>query len=310
MSYTEKPDSCFCPGPSGFLELQITGRESGWTAGQLLRKRLGFSKKQISRLKFRESGILVNGERQRVNVLLKEGDILKVGLAEGSRSGKVEPCPGQGILRILYEDRDLLAVDKPAGLVCHPSHGHHLDTLANQAAAYLRGGGEACTIRICGRLDKDTSGIVLFAKNREAAAALARQRAAGVMRKVYLAMTEGCPEPREGTVDAPVGRAPGELMKMQVSEEGKPARTGYRVLRTEEWRGRQAALVELTLEQGRTHQIRVHMAALGCPLAGDPLYGNPAGSGARLHAWKLSLVQPFTGERIFFRAESPDWAGL
>ena len=94
MSYTEKPDSCFCPGPSGFLELQITGRESGWTAGQLLRKRLGFSKKQISRLKFRESGILVNGERQRVNVLLKEGDILKVGLAEGSRSGKVEPCPG------------------------------------------------------------------------------------------------------------------------------------------------------------------------------------------------------------------------
>lgn len=291
------------------LKIHVAEEAAGQSVERFLRIGLGLSRKQISRLKFREEGIRLNGLRQRVTQTLHTGDLLEVRLETGGeKAGKVEACSGIGKLKILYEDRDLLAVEKPAGLVCHPSHGHWRDTLSNLAAAYLREQGTGGMIRLLGRLDKDTSGILLFAKNREAAGILARQRGDGNLEKTYLALAEGCPEPAEGTVDAPIQRIPGELMKMQVSPKGKAARTHYRVLRVWEKNGRKKALLQLKLEQGRTHQIRVHMAYLGCPLEGDPLYGtDPRGKGALLHAWKLRFAQPFTGQKIVLETELPPW---
>lgn len=286
--------------------------EDGMTVGAFLKSRMGFAPKQISRLKFREDGIRVNGRRQRTTAELKAGDLLEIRLEEGLRDtgpGRVEPCRGRSRLKILYEDPDLLAVEKPAGAVCHPSHGHYRDTVANQAAAYLKSRGEKGCVRLAGRLDKDTSGVLLFAKNRESAAALARQRETGQMEKIYLALVSGCPLKQEGTVDAPIGKVPGDLMRMQVAESGRPARTHYRILKTWEEHLQKRSLLLLTLEQGRTHQIRVHMAHIGCPLQKDPLYGrDPQGDGALLHAWKLRFVQPFTGKTILLTAGLPDWA--
>ena len=291
------------------LKIHVAEEAAGQSVERFLRIGLGLSRKQISRLKFREEGIRLNGLRQRVTQTLHTGDLLEVRLETGGeKAGKVEACSGIGKLKILYEDRDLLAVEKPAGMVCHPSHGHWRDTLSNLAAAYLREQGTGGMIRLLGRLDKDTSGILLFAKNREAAGILARQRGDGNLEKTYLALAEGCPEPAEGTVDAPIQRIPGELMKMQVSPKGKAARTHYRVLRVGGKKGRKKALLQLKLEQGRTHQIRVHMAYLGCPLEGDPLYGtDPRGKGALLHAWKLRFAQPFTGQKIVLETELPPW---
>ncbi len=303
-------------GEKDMADRELTARvklqETGWTVGKYLRERMGFSRKQISRLKFRDGGIAVNGGRQRVNFRLSEGDILKVRLEEhigNGKKSKVEPCTGRSSLKICYEDCDLLAVEKPAGIPCHPSHGHHLDTLANQAAAYLNGRGKDVGIRLVGRLDKDTSGIVVFAKNREAAAALSRQRREGRLQKVYVALAEGCPQSIEGTVEVPIKKVPGELMKMQVSPEGKIAATHYRVLKTWGEDGKKRTLLQLNIEQGRTHQIRVHMAYIGCPLVGDPLYGtDPHGKGALLHSWRLAFRQPFTGKEIVLETELPKWS--
>ena len=296
------------------LEIQMKPEDAGVTVGTFLRIRLGFSKKQISRLKFRENGIRIDGVQRRTDYRLRAGELLKIRLEEKTGEGqesRVIPCPGAEHPDILFENADLLAVNKPAGMVCHPSHGHYLDTLANRAAAYLERKGEPGTIRLVGRLDKDTSGIVLFAKNREAAAALGRQRRCGSLRKGYLALVSGCPEPAEGTVDAPIDKIPGELMRMQVSAEGKPARTHYCTLKTFQREGAVCSLLQLTLEHGRTHQIRVHMTYLGCPLMGDPLYGaDPRGGGALLHAWKLQFFLPFTGEQISLETELPGWAQL
>lgn len=294
------------------IKILIEGEGAGQSVEKFLRQRLGLSRKQISRLKFREDGIRVNGVRQRVSGILQPQDTLELKLGTGfggGKSGRVAACTGTGRLNILYEDRDLLAVVKPAGIVCHPSHGHYRDTLSNQAAAYLEARGEAGVIRLVGRLDKDTSGIVVFAKNQETAAAMARQREAGKMQKIYLALVEGCPPEKEGTAAEPLARDRDHLMKMRVSPDGKPARTYYRVLKIRGEGKTRRSLLLLTLEQGRTHQIRVHMAHMGCPLAGDPLYGRGGREDrAMLHAWKLRMTHPFSGEGIELEAELPEWA--
>ena len=234
-------------------------------------------------------------------------------------------------------------VDKPSGIPVHPSGRRTFasDTLANRLAYYLGEKGEAGVIRIIGRLDKDTSGVVLAAKNRTAAARLMRQRESGVLHKTYLALTDGVPEPESGTICKPLKADPADKTRMQVCDsdadptentekEGKYAETHYRTV--EKWESKNAALVELRLETGRTHQIRVHMQNIGCPLLGDSLYGKRAradqkdteetgtenrtaqqepetnGPAARikrtaLHAVTLDFIHPFTG--IPIRVEAP-----
>ena len=313
-----------------FLEYRILREEDGMTVQDYLKNRLRFSARQISRLKFREDGIRVNGAFARVTLRLREGDQLRIGLKDKRRTGKINTGNGgwlsteetrrllreKGIdftfppLRILYEDEDILALYKASGLVCHPSPGHYADTLANQAAEYLSGKmedpQEAPRIHVMGRLDKDTSGIVIFALNQDAAAELFRQREEGNFFKTYLALTKGCPEPCEGSIRFGIRKMEGVLMKMETAaqeEGGKPAETFYRVLAGNE----KAGLVQCRIRHGRTHQIRVHLSAAGYPLWYDDMYGEGIdGKHFYLHAGRVELLKPFSHEKLVIRAELPD----
>ena len=306
------------------LEFTVTRETAGKTVRRFLQEELSFSGHQISRLKFQEEGIRVDGKKVYVSHVLREGEVLTVGLTEqvlrrdteGGRPGKIWEAPAPELskypLQVLYEDSDLLIVNKPAGMVCHPSPGHFSDTLANQAAAHLGGTGTSMDMRVTGRLDKDTSGIVTFALNSEAAAMIQRQREDGRLVKIYLALAEGRFEQPEGTVDCPLRReAPGSP-RMICAPDGKDARTFYKVLaETGDSEGKPRTLLACRIEHGRTHQIRVHMASIGHPLAGDPLYGNGNGQETMgLHAFRLSFQKPFGQGRIEITAESPDWAAF
>lgn len=210
-------------------------------------------------------------------------------------------------LAIIYEDQDILAINKPAGIVTHPSGSHYSDSLANQVASYFRSKGEPTKVRSIGRLDKETSGILLFARNQTAAARLQNQREEGISKKTYLAAVSGfMPVDEDGAfhrISVPLAPDPDNRLKMVVSTDGtlpgsKHAETLYSVLKsTDPDAAAPASLVMLRLKTGRTHQIRVHMASLGHPLLGDSLYclsdmSNPF-SRAALHAWKLNFQLPF-----------------
>ncbi len=211
-------------------------------------------------------------------------------------------------LAIIYEDQDILAINKPAGIVTHPSGSHYSDSLANQVASYFRSKGEPTKVRSIGRLDKETSGILLFARNQTAAARLQNQREEGISEKTYLAAVSGfMPVDEDGAfhrISVPLAPDPDNRLKMVVSTDGtlpgsKHAETLYSVLKsTGPDAAAPASLVMLRLKTGRTHQIRVHMASLGHPLLGDSLYclsdiSNPF-SRAALHAWKLKFQLPFS----------------
>ena len=210
-------------------------------------------------------------------------------------------------LEILYEDQDILAVNKPAGLVTHPSGSHYSDSLSNQVAAYFRSKDEPTKVRSIGRLDKETSGILLFARNQTAAARLQKQRENGISEKTYLAAVSGSMlEDTDGTFHAittPLAPDPDNRLKMVISPGSslpgsQPAVTLYSVLKSTAPGSRiSASLVMLRLKTGRTHQIRVHMASLGHPLLGDSLYHlsdtTNLFSRAALHAWKLKFHPPF-----------------
>jgi 23S rRNA pseudouridine1911/1915/1917 synthase len=212
---------------------------------------------------------------------------------------------------VVYEDDDLMIVDKPAGLVVHPSPGHDAGTLVNALlgrGAELAPGGIAGVQRpgIVHRLDRDTSGLLMVARSDAAQASLQAQLKARRIKKTYLALVQGSVAAAVGRIEAPIGRDPGRRTRMAVVPGGRAATTGYRVReRFTGW-----TLLELDLVTGRTHQIRVHLDAIGHPVAGDPIYGN--GTSRRgphglerlfLHAWRLELTSPSTGKLI--RAEAP-----
>lgn len=280
---------------------------------RFLHQDMGLTERQISQAKFRENGIRVNGLRCRITGQLQPGDLVAVMLETAAQeSGQLVPvCMA---LDILYEDEDLLAVNKPAGMVVHPSHGHYQDSLANGLCCYFQEKGEHVKIRPLGRLDRETSGIVIFGKNQTAAARLQEQKGRGDFRKTYLALVYGNfpgePDPPQQfkKITAGMEKDPGSLMKMRVSEQGMRAVTWYRVLKNQENYG----LVELYLETGRTHQIRVHMASIGHPLLGDQLYTGDTLpfadkiNRAALHAAKCVLRQPFTHEPITITAPVPE----
>jgi 23S rRNA pseudouridine1911/1915/1917 synthase len=284
------------------LSYQVEKDREDRTVKQILQQDMGLTARQISRAKFLPDGILVTreGKTDRVTVrfLLQEGDLLSVKLEEKERaSSQLVPLAGTPDIR--YEDEDLLLISKPAGQVVHPSPGHYGDSLANLLAGYYQGRGEGLVVRPVGRLDKDTSGLLLFAKNAAAAYRLEKEREKGEMGRYYLALAEGFFETRAGTVEAPLGPAPGERMKRQVRADGAWARTDYRVIR--DWQGADGgySLLLVKLHTGRTHQIRVHLAYLGHPLLGDPLYGTPGKAGMQrtaLHACRIRWKQPFTGQ--------------
>ena len=222
---------------------------------------------------------------------------------------EADPEPEEIPLDILYEDEDLLVINKPKGMVVHPAPGHDRGTLVNALLHHcgdsLSGIGGVKRPGIVHRLDKDTSGLMLAAKTDRAHAALAAQLGDHSLHRVYAALLIGTPRPGEGTVDLPVGRHPRDRKKMAAGVPGgRPAVTHYRVLET--FPGYSYA--ECVLETGRTHQIRVHMAALGHPVAGDPLYGGKCPlplSSQCLHAREICFRHPVTGEDMTFSCPLP-----
>lgn len=280
-----------------------------------LRRQLDMTKHQIRQAKFRENGICVNGERAYTNRRLLPGDIVQVYL-EGPQTITLPPSPMHVDVHILYEDDDLIAVTKPSGIVIHPSHGHYTGCLGNMLADYYRQQDIATKIRPIGRLDKDTSGIMIFAKNQVCAARLYEQKKCGRFQKEYLAIVTGTPEPPSGTIRSGICKDETTLMKMKIDPDAPPSITHYETLCT----SGDHALMALKLETGRTHQIRVHMASIGHPLVGDALYGatpaasptlnaaplQPGMARTALHAWKCSLIQPFTGTPLSLEAPLPE----
>ena len=272
--------------------------------GDYLSKILHLTRKEISQVKCREQGIRVNGVQERVTYRLLAGDILEIKLEEKEVSSN-QLLPGSDELDILWEDKDILVVNKPAGLVVHPAHGHFQDTLANQVLAHAQKQGENLRVRAVGRLDKDTSGIVIFAKNQLTAARLGRQREQGVLQKSYLAIVSGKVEQDSGMISLPIRNQPGHLMKMEtVSEAGKTAVTQYQVLTRTDG----CTWLKVHIQTGRTHQIRVHFSSIGHPLLGDLLYGGSTAllSRTALHAWQIDFLHPVEGTRIHLEAPIPE----
>lgn len=294
-----------------YLTIHIPETASPAPVSHFLRTQAGLTKKQISQAKFRPGGVQKNGQQCRVTETAYPGDQITVCLETNDvDSAQLESAPAPQLLselEILYEDQDILAVNKPAGLVTHPSGSHYSDSLSNQVAAYFRSKDEPTKVRSIGRLDKETSGILLFARNQTAAARLQKQRENGISEKTYLAAVSGSMlEDTDGTFHAittPLAPDPDNRLKMVISPGSslpgsKPAVTLYSVLKSTAPGSRiSASLVMLRLKTGRTHQIRVHMASLGHPLLGDSLYHlsdtTNLFSRAALHAWKLKFHPPF-----------------
>ncbi len=274
------------------------------------------------------AGQLPELSRARIQALLKSGDILvngkpakpKTPVERGMRIEVTIPEPAaaeaqpQDIpISVLYEDADVIVIDKESGMVVHPAAGNPDGTLVNAVLFHcgdLSGIGGVERPGIVHRLDKDTSGCIVVAKNDAAHLSLTTQFARRITSKVYLAVVQGRPKEDEGTVFTNIGRHPVNRMKMCVVNpgSGKPAITDWRVLRYDA--STDSTLVMCTLHTGRTHQIRVHMLHLGHPLVGDPIYAHPQRQKARpgrlmLHAWRLAFNHPQSGERIAVAAPVP-----
>lgn len=281
------------------ISCRVGMEEEGLTLGRFLKDGEGLTKKQISQAKFRKKGICLNGKQARVSERLRSGDLVEV-LLEQDLTGSDHLIPCKGEVEILYEDEDLLIVNKPAGIAVHPCGCHYGDSMANLLMNYFAAHQIPMRIRPIGRLDLETSGVLVFAKNQVSAARLAAQKGKGIFYKEYLAIAEGAMEIHEGVIDSPIGQ--GQRGKMKVSCDGKRAMTRYQVIKSGPY-----SVVQVQIETGRTHQIRVHMASIGHPLMGDILYGGRRDFIERtaLHARKVTLCQPFTGKEILVEAKLP-----
>ena len=283
------------------LHYEIDRSGSGLPIGIFLRRQ-GYSRHVLTQIKSSGPNILLNGCPVYTNQPLREGDRLTVRIPETEGSGSILPRPVP--FSILYEDEDILAVNKPAGTPVHPSPGNYENTLANGLARYFQTKQEPFVFRCVNRLDRDTTGLLLLARHALSAALLSSQMAGRRIHRTYRALALG-QLPASGTIDTPLGRKPGSIIERCADpEKGETAVTHFRTLA----RFPGYSYLELHLETGRTHQIRVHLASIGHPLLGDSLYGpgkSPLIGRQALHSWGLDFVHPITKEAVHFAAPLP-----
>lgn len=275
--------------------------ESGITIKEFL-KTQSISKAALTDIKFKGGKILVNGREENVRYFLKSGDRLSVLFPpELPSSGLI---PEKLSLNIIYEDDYILIVQKEYGMNTIPSREHPSGSLANALVGYYIEHGIEATTHIVTRLDRDTSGLVLIAKHRHIHHLLSEQQKAGGVKRKYIAFAEGEMTPLSDTINEPIGRCSDSIIKREVREDGQPAITHYRVLA----QNKHFSTVELSLETGRTHQIRVHLAYKGHPLLGDDLYGGKRNMMERqaLHCFFISLTHPVTKKTMNFTINLPD----
>jgi 23S rRNA pseudouridine1911/1915/1917 synthase len=285
------------------LELIVPDDRAGWRLDRFLAAELPeFSRSRLQSL-IRDGQVELRGQKVRAREPVRPGDVVRLEIPPPRETRlQAEAIP----LQILFEDEDLLVVNKPPGLVVHPGAGNLAHTLVN---ALLHRGSDLSVIGgeqrpgIVHRLDKETSGCLVVAKNDAAHQSLAKQFLERRVTKIYLALVHGKLRRPRGTIEAPIGRHPVQRKKMHVDpRRGRLAKTEYRVL--ESLGG--ISLVECVLHSGRTHQIRVHLHHLGHPVIGDALYGKKAtASRQMLHAWKLGFIHPRTAEPMLFEAPVP-----
>ncbi len=259
-----------------------------------------FSTRSVSKMK-REKLLFVNGEFQKPSITIRKGDIIEIPIDE-----EMSDFLSQDLgVELLYEDFDILLMNKPAFMVVHPTKSHFDGTLANHVINYIEKSGESYKIRFVNRLDMNTSGIVVLAKNAYAHHILSKDMGDNLVKKEYIAIVDGVMEDDEGTIDLPIMRESMESILRVVDEKGQRSITHYRVIE----RMNNATVVGLLLETGRTHQIRVHLSSIGHGIIGDELYGKVDESlinRQALHACRISLNQPRMKNRIEIKSQLPD----
>lgn len=305
----------------------VSAEEEGYKLKTIMQKKMNISRKLLTRLKQTEEGIMLNGERVYISVHVRSGDRVEIRM-EQETSDDILPQPIP--FDILYEDDDLLIVNKEAGIIVHPTSGHYTNTLANGVVYYWQEQGKSFRFRPVHRLDQETTGVLVIAKNPYVHQHISQQMMDGHVDKKYIALVHNVPSPSEGMIDGPIDRDPLEPHRRIVTPTGYSSLTRYWVIE----RYHHSSMVQLKLETGRTHQIRVHMTSIGCPLIGDSYYQHliynemnidlgtteienpiiPENDVVRLdqmmgrqalHASELSFVHPILLEMMTFTAPLP-----
>lgn len=279
----------------------VTSEQDGKMVKGILRSELQLSYTLLKSLKWRENAILLNGQSVHVNAIVHTGDVVSVALSErAAKDTDALPCPIA--LDIVYEDEDLLVLNKPAGIAMHPkSTDLAAPSMATALVAYL---GKGSVAHFVSRLDKGTSGLFVAAKNGYVHDRLRKELHTNDLKREYRAVCVGQVTPDHGEIDLPIGRADGSIVKRCVRPDGLESHTEYEVLSSSE----NFSLLRLRPYTGRTHQLRVHMAYLGYPLVGDWLYGTEDKtliSRPALHSYELWLTHPISGKALHFTAPIP-----
>lgn len=284
------------------IDYIIDEDSAGLRVEQFLRRKR-YSGQNLSEIKRMPKSILVNGVHYYMRQELSKGDHLQVRICETQNSEKIPPTKLP--LDIIYEDEDLLVLNKPAGMQIHPSLNNYTNSMANALAYYFQSQGKPFIFRCCNRLDRDTSGLTIVSKHLVSGSILSDMTKYREVHREYLAIARGSVTPSEGTIQAPLGRKEGTIIERTVDwEHGEDAVTHYKVVK--EANGH--SLVSLRLETGRTHQIRIHMKYLGYPLIGDYLYNPDMEYMTRqaLHSHHMEFTHPITGEHMSFTAPLPE----